>query len=151
MEENFEYYMGLALEEAEKSLALAEVPVGAVVVCEGEVVGAAFNTRETDKNAVRHAEVMAISRACERLGGWRLHKCELYVTLEPCPMCAGTAINARLGRVVYGAKDAKAGAMGSVFSVNAYPLNHKVAMTVGVLERECREILQRFFEEKRRK
>jgi tRNA(adenine34) deaminase len=145
MEEKFEYYMDLALEEAKKSLELAEVPVGAVVVCEGEVVGAAFNTRETDKNAVRHAEVMSISRACERLGGWRLHKCELYVTLEPCPMCAGAIVNSRIKKVVYGAKDPKAGAFGTVLNLNDFPLNHKPEIVSGVKECECSALLSDFF------
>ena len=134
MEENFEYYMSLALGEAEKSLELAEVPVGA-----------AFNTRETDKNAIRHAEVMAISRACERLGGWRLHKCELYVTLEPCPMCAGAIVNSRIKRVVYGAKDPKAGAFGTVLNLNDFPLNHKPEIVSGVKECECSALLSDFF------
>ena len=144
-EETFEYYMGLALEEAKKSLALAEVPVGAVVVCEGEVVASAYNTRETDKNAIKHAEVTAISRACERLGGWRLHKCELYVTLEPCPMCAGTIVNSRIKRVVYGAKDPKAGAFGTVLDLNSFPLNHKPEIFSGVREEECASLLSDFF------
>lgn len=145
MDENLEYYMGLALCEAEKSLGLAEVPVGAVVVCEGEVVGAAFNTRETEKNAIRHAEVTAISRACERLGGWRLHKCELYVTLEPCPMCAGAIVNSRIKRVIYGAKDTKAGAFGTVLNLNDFPLNHKPEIISGVRECECAALLSDFF------
>ena len=144
-EESFEYYMGLALEEAKKSLALAEVPVGAVVVCEGEVVAAAYNTRETDKNAIKHAEVEAISRACQRLGGWRLHKCELYVTLEPCPMCAGAIVNSRIKRVVYGARDPKAGAFGTVLDLNSFPLNHKPEIISGVREQECASLLSDFF------
>ena len=148
-EESFEYYMGLALEEAKKSLALAEVPVGAVVVCEGEVVAAAYNTRETDKNAIKHAEVEAISRACQRLGGWRLHKCELYVTLEPCPMCAGALVNSRIDRVVYGAKDMLAGCCGSVINFNSYPFNHSFSIEGGVCEDECRALLQEFFNKKR--
>ncbi len=138
-------YMRLAIEEAKKSLAIEEVPVGAVVVCEGEVVAAAFNTRETEKNAIRHAEVTAISRACERLGGWRLHKCELYVTLEPCPMCAGAIVNSRIKRVVYGAKDTKAGAFGTVLDLNAFPLNHKPEIVSGVCEEECAALLSDFF------
>ncbi len=138
-------FMRLAIEEAKKSLAIEEVPVGAVVVCEGEVVSAAFNTRETEKNAIRHAEVTAISRACERLGGWRLHKCELYVTLEPCPMCAGAIVNSRIKRVVYGARDTKAGAFGTVLDLNAFPLNHKPEIVQGVCEEECAALLSDFF------
>lgn len=146
-----ERFMKEALVEAEQAFALGEVPVGAVVVKDGKIIARGHNRRETDRVATAHAELLAMEEACRALGSWRLSDCTLYVTLEPCPMCAGTAINARVGRVVYGAKDAKAGAMGSVFSVNAYPLNHKVDLTVGVLEAECREILRRFFEEKRKK
>ena len=144
-ENNFEFYMEAALEEAKKSLELAEVPVGAVVVCEGEIVAAAYNTRETDKNAIKHAEVEAISRACQRLGGWRLHKCELYVTLEPCPMCAGAIVNSRIKRVVFGAKDPKAGAFGTVLDLNSFPLNHKPEVVSGVRECECAALLSDFF------
>ena len=146
-----EQFMKEALVEAEQAFALGEVPVGAVVVKDGKIIARGHNRRETDRVATAHAELLAMEEACRALGSWRLSDCTLYVTLEPCPMCAGTAVNARVGRVVYGAKDAKAGAMGSVFSVNAYPLNHKVDLTVGVLEAECREILQRFFEGKRKK
>ena len=146
-----ERFMKEALVEAEQAFALGEVPVGAVVVKDGKIIARGHNRRETDRVATAHAELLAMEEACRVLGSWRLSDCTLYVTLEPCPMCAGTAVNARVGRVVYGAKDAKAGAMGSVFSVNAYPLNHKVDLTVGVLEAECREILQRFFEGKRKK
>ena len=106
--------MGLALEEAAKAAALGEVPVGAVVARHGEVVATAHNTRETEKNALHHAELLAIDAACKALGGWRLWECELFVTLEPCPMCAGGIINSRLRRVVYGAADTKAGCCGSV-------------------------------------
>lgn len=146
-----ERFMKEALVEAEQAFALGEVPVGAVVVKDGKIIARGHNRRETDRVATAHAELLAMEEACRALGSWRLSECTLYVTLEPCPMCAGTAVNARVGRVVYGAKDAKAGAMGSVFSVNAYPLNHKVDLTVGVLEAECREILRRFFEGKRKK
>ena len=146
-----ERFMAEALAEAERAFLMGEVPVGAVVVKDGHIIARGYNRRETDRMATAHAELLAMEEACRALGSWRLSDCTLYVTLEPCPMCAGAAINARVGRVVYGAKDAKAGAMGSVFSVNAYPLNHKVELTVGVLEMECREILQRFFEDKRRR
>lgn len=146
-----ERFMKEALVEAEQAFALGEVPVGAVVVKDGKIIARGHNRRECDHLATAHAELLAMEEACRALDSWRLSDCTLYVTLEPCPMCAGTAVNARMGRVVYGAKDAKAGAMGSVFSVNAYPLNHKVDLTVGVLEAECREILRRFFEEKRKK
>ncbi len=146
-----EQFMAEALAQAERAFLMGEVPVGAVVVKDGQIIARGYNRRETDRMATAHAELLAMEEACRVLGSWRLSDCTLYVTLEPCPMCAGVAINARVGRVVYGAKDAKAGAMGSVFSVNAYPFNHKVDLTVGVLETECREILQRFFEEKRKR
>ena len=116
--------MGLALEEAAKAAALGEVPVGAVVARHGEVVATAHNTRETEKNALHHAELLAIDAACKALGGWRLWECELFVTLEPCPMCAGGIINSRLRRVVYGAADTKAGYCGSVTDLFALPFNH---------------------------
>ena len=101
--------MGAALDEARKAAALGEVPVGAVVAKDGEIVAAAHNTRETEKNALHHAELLAIDAACKKLGGWRLWQCELFVTLEPCPMCSGAIINSRIKRVVYGAADVKAG------------------------------------------
>lgn len=141
----YEYFMGLALEEAKKSLELCEVPVGAVVVMDGEVISSAYNTRETDKNALFHAEVKAISAACEKLHGWRLHKCDLYVTLEPCPMCAGTIVNSRIKRVIFGAKNPKAGAFGSVLDLNAYPLNHKPEIISGIMEEEVSSLLSDFF------
>jgi tRNA(adenine34) deaminase len=148
-QETIDHFMGLAIEEAKKSLALVEVPVGAIVVCEGKVVSAAYNTRETDKNAVNHAELLAISAACKKLGGWRLHKCDLYVTLEPCPMCAGAIINSCIKRVIFGAKDPKSGAFGSVIDLNAYPFNHKPEIICGVREEECASLLSDFFRELR--
>ena len=146
-----EKYMRMALEEAEAAAAHGDVPVGAVVVRDGEVVGRAHNRRELDHVATAHAELLAMEQACRAIGSWRLSECTLYVTLEPCPMCAGTAVNARVGRVVYGAKDAKAGAMGSVLNVNAYPLNHKPTIESGVLAKECADCLKIFFESKRKK
>lgn len=141
--------MGAALAEAEKAAALGEVPVGAVVARRGEIVAAAHNTRETERNAVHHAELLAIDRACKALGGWRLWECELFVTLEPCPMCAGAIVNARLQRVTYGARDPKNGAVGSVFSMFSLPLTHKPEAVGGVLEKECAEALTSFFKELR--
>jgi tRNA(adenine34) deaminase len=140
-----------ALAEARLALKTGDVPVGAVVVKDGAIIARAHNRREADRVATAHAELLAIEEACRVTGSWRLSDCTLYVTLEPCPMCAGTAVNARIGRVVYGAKDAKAGAMGSVLSINAYPLNHKAQVTAGVLETECAGILSEFFEKKRKK
>jgi len=138
-------FMKRALELADIAASLGEVPVGAVAVCDGEIVGEGYNRREVDKNALAHAEIMAIDAACKRLGGWRLHKCELYVTLEPCTMCAGAIVNSRIKRVIIGARDAKAGAMGSVLNVNFYPLNHKPETVFGVCETEARQQLQSFF------
>lgn len=145
-----EVYMREALIEAEQALGLGEVPVGAVVVKDGHIIARGHNQKETDRVATAHAELLALERACRELNSWRLSDCTLYVTLEPCPMCAGAIVNARVGRVVYATKDAKAGAMGSVLDMNAYPLNHKPQMTVGVLCEPCSDILHGFFEDKRR-
>lgn len=146
-----EKFMTEALAEARRARELGEVPVGAVVVKDDSIIARGYNRRETDGVATAHAELLAMEAACRELGRWRLNDCTLYVTLEPCPMCAGTAINARMGRVVYGAKDAKAGAMGSVLSINSYPLNHKIEIISGVLEKECAGVLSDFFEKKRKK
>ncbi len=143
-------YMKEALAEAKKAAQTGEVPVGAVIVKDGEIIARAHNLRETEKNALCHAEIMAINEACKKLGGWRLSSCELYVTLEPCPMCAGAIVNSRIKRVVYGAKDAKAGAMGSVMNFNFYPLNHKPEIVSGVMADECAKTLTAFFTLKRR-
>ncbi len=138
-------FMKLALELAAQAAALGEVPVGAVVTCDGEVVGTGFNRRETGKNALAHAELEAIDAACRKLGGWRLHRCDLYVTLEPCPMCSGAIVNARIRRLVYGASDPKAGCFGSVCDFNALPFNHKPEVTGGVMAEECAAALSDFF------
>ena len=134
-----------ALSLAKEAAKLGEVPVGAVAVWEGEIVGRGMNLRESDKNALRHAEISAIDEACKNLGGWRLWKCDLYVTLEPCPMCAGAIINSRIKRVIYGAKDPKNGSCGSVVNLFELPYNHKPELTGGVLEKECSELLSEFF------
>ena len=148
---NDELYMALALREAEKAARIGETPIGAVIVCDGKVISRAHNARETDKNALYHAEIRAIYRACRALGGWRLHRATLYVTLEPCPMCAGAIVNARVARVVCGAKDPRAGAFGSVLQLNNYPLNHKPQLDFGVCEAECRELMTAFFASLRQK
>lgn len=140
-----EQFMSLALAEAELALTEGETPVGAVIVRRGEVVASARNSRERDKNALRHAELTAIDAACAALGGWRLADCELYVTLEPCPMCAGGIINSRIARVVYGASDPKAGCAHSVIDLFELPFNHKPIVKGGVLAPECGELLSRFF------
>lgn len=146
-----EDYMREALSLAKKAFELGEVPVGAVAVWEGEIVGRGMNLRETDKNALRHAEIMAIEEACKKLGGWRLWKCDLYVTLEPCPMCTGAIINSRIKRVVYGASDPKAGSCGSLVNLFDLPYNHKPEVTKGVLEDECSALLSEFFAKLREK
>lgn len=137
--------MGAALAEAEKAAALGEVPVGAVVARHGEIVAAAHNTRETEKNAVHHAELLAIDAACRALGGWRLWECDLFVTLEPCPMCAGAILNSRIRRVVYGAADPKAGCCGSVTDLFALPFNHHPAVERGLRAEEASALLADFF------
>ena len=139
------YFMGLALDLAKQAAALGEVPVGAVVVRGGEVVGRGYNRRESGKNALAHAELAAIDEACRTLGGWRLWQCDLYVTLEPCPMCTGAIINSRIVRVVYGASDPKAGCCGSVIDLTALPFNHKPQLVGGVRAEECAALLSNFF------
>lgn len=146
---NDEEYMGLALAEARKAYELGEVPIGAVVVKDGEVIATAYNLRETGHDATAHAEVLAIRRACEKIGHWRLTGATLYVTIEPCPMCAGALVNSRIDRVVYGAKDMIAGCCGSVINFNSYPFNHSFSIEGGVCEDECRALLQEFFNKKR--
>lgn len=140
-----EQFMYRALKLAQEAALEGEVPVGAVVVQNGRIVGEGRNRREKSRNALSHAELEAIDAACKTLGGWRLWQCDLYVTLEPCPMCAGAIINARLRRVIYGAADPKAGSFGSVIDFNTLPYNHKPALTVGVLQKECACALSDFF------
>lgn len=141
------YYMKKALELAEIAAETGEVPVGAVVVKKstGEIVGKGYNKRETDKLSTAHAEIIAIENASKYLGGWRLIDCELYVTLEPCPMCAGAIINSRIERVIFGAKDLKAGSCGSVVNLFELPYNHKPELTCSVMAQECSEVLSDFF------
>ena len=143
-----EKYMLLALEKARKAESEDEVPVGAVIVRNGEVIASAYNTREYGKNALYHAEIKAIDEACKKLGGWRLVGCTMYVTLEPCPKCAGAIINARIERVVYGAPDHKAGAFGTMINLTDYPL-YKPEIVSGVLKDDCAKILSDFFKKKR--
>ena len=143
-------FMKIALNAAEEAAERGEVPVGAVIVRYGtDIVSVESNLRETGKNALYHAEVRAIDSACKALGGWRLPQCTLYVTLEPCPMCAGAIINSRIDRVVFGAYDKRAGAMGSVLDINSYGLNHRCEVEGGVLEGEAVTLLRDFFKKKR--
>ncbi len=127
------------------------MPIGCVIVQDGEIVGRGRNRRELGKNALAHAEIEAIADACKTLGGWRLWQATLYVTLEPCPMCAGAIINARIPRVVFGARDAKAGSVGSIVDLFSLPYNHKPEVCSGVLEADCSAILKDFFRTLREK
>jgi len=146
-----EDFMREALAEAEKAFALGEVPIGAVVVRDGEVISRAHNLRESTHDATAHAEILAIRQAGQRLGGWRLTGCTLYVTIEPCPMCAGALVQSRISHLVYGAPDPKAWADLSLLSVVQNPgLNHRLAVTGGVLAEECGALMKRFFRARRK-
>lgn len=143
-------FMRMALELAREAEALDEVPVGAVVVRGGEVIAKGYNSRETTKCATHHAEIVAIEEACRALGGWRLIGATLYVTMEPCAMCAGAIINSRISRVVYGTRDVRFGAFGSLIDLVGVPFNHTPQVVGGVLEEECRDILREYFRKKRK-
>ena len=151
MKQEDAFYMRAALAEAAQVYALGEVPIGAVLVDEaGEIVARGHNLRERDHDATAHAEMIAIRAACERLGRWRLSGLTLYVTIEPCPMCAGAIVMSRMDRVVYGGTDYKAGACESLFNIPGHPaLNHHPEVTAGVLAEECADIMKRFFRERR--
>ncbi len=144
------YFMNMALEEAKKARELQEVPIGAVVVLDGEVIAKGYNLRETKQSSVAHAELLAIMEACNVLGTWRLEEATLYVTLEPCPMCAGAIMNSRIKRVVFGAYDPKAGCAGTFMNLlQDERFNHQSEVTSGVLHEECGGILTAFFKELR--
>ena len=143
--DDFEF-MGEALELARQSAAEGEVPVGCVIVRKGKIVGRGRNRREQIRNALSHAEIEAINDACRNLGGWRLWECTLYVTLEPCPMCAGAIVNARIPRVVYGASDAKCGACGSVCDIFSMDFNHHPKVETGLREEEAAALMTEFFQ-----
>ena len=146
------YFMGEALRQALRAYEAEEVPVGAVVVREGRIIARGFNQVELLKDATAHAEMLAITAAEEAVGDWRLNDCTLYVTKEPCPMCAGAIVHVRFGRVVFGASDPKGGAVGSALNLLQFPgLNHKAEITRGVREEECRQLLLNFFNEQRAK
>ncbi|SDZ35895.1 tRNA adenosine(34) deaminase TadA [Thermoactinomyces sp. DSM 45892] len=141
-----EFYMKLAIEEARKAEEIDEVPIGAVVVLQGEVVGRGYNVREKDQDPTAHAEMIAIQEAAERLGSWRLIDCDLYVTLEPCPMCAGAIIQSRIRRVIFGTLDPKAGCAGSLMNLlQDTRFNHQTEIQSGVLQQECSDLLTQFF------
>ena len=148
-EKSRSYYMRAALRYAEKASKDGEVPVGAVIVYAGHIIAGGRNRREKGKNALYHAEMEAIDKACRKLGGWRLFDCDLYVTLEPCPMCAGAIINSRIRNVYIGARDEKAGCFGSVADMNTFAFNHKPTVQSGICGNECAEILKKFFLELR--
>ena len=138
-------FMLAALAEAEIAFSKGEVPVGAVIVKDGKIIALGHNMREQKQNALSHAEMEAINNACKTLGSWRLDGCEMYVTLEPCPMCTGAIINSRISTLIFGAYDIKAGSVDSVINLCDYPYNHKVEIYGGIMEDRCQEILQKFF------
>lgn len=146
------YFMQLAIEEAKKAEAIQEVPIGAVIVLDGEVISVAHNLRETEQRSIAHAELLAIDEACKKLGTWRLEDATLYVTLEPCPMCAGGIVLSRIKRVVYGANDPKGGCAGTLMNLlTDERFNHQCEVVAGVLEEECGTLLTIFFRELRKK
>ena len=139
-----------ALKQAKKAYALGEVPIGCVIVHEGKIIGRGYNRRNTDKNTLAHAEITAINKASKKIGDWRLEECTLYVTLEPCQMCAGAIVQARIPEVVMGCMNPKAGCAGSILNILDIPeFNHQVSVTRGVLEQECSDMLKLFFTELR--
>lgn len=141
-----EYYMKEAIKQAEKAAAIGEAPIGCVIVCEGRVVARGYNRRTTDKNTLAHAELQAIRRASRKLGDWRLEGCTMYVTLEPCQMCAGALVQARMTEVVIGCMNPKAGCAGSILNLLEMPeFNHQVKVVRGVMEEECAALLKDFF------
>lgn len=144
-----EQCMRRALELAQQAASEGEVPVGAVLTKDSEIIAEGRNRRESGKNALCHAELEAINGGCKALGGWRLWQCTLYVTLEPCPMCAGAIINARIPRLVFGASDAKAGSCGSVVNLFSLPYNHHPQIEQGLLQKECAAVLKQFFKDLR--
>ena len=138
-----------ALKCAQKAYEIDDVPVGCVIVHEGKVIASGYNRRENDKNALKHAEITAINRACRKLGGWRLIECDMYVTLEPCTMCGGAIMNSRIKNVYVGLRDPKSGAFGSVCDLSAMGLNHKVNVEFGYEEEKCYELLHGYFQKLR--
>ena len=143
--------MKAALTEAKKAYMIAEVPVGAVIVYNNKIIARGHNTRETNQSVLGHAEINAIKKASKKIGSWRLEDCDIYVTLEPCPMCSGAIIQSRIKNLYFGAYDLKGGACGSVLNLFEHPFNHKVNVTGGVMEMECSRIIKDFFKEKKKK
>lgn len=147
-----EKYMRAALKQARKAIELGEVPIGCVIVYEGRIIGRGYNRRNTDKSVLCHAEITAIKKACKKMGDWRLEDCTMYVTLEPCQMCAGAIVQSRIPRVVMGALSPKAGSAGTVINILENPdFNHQVELSKGILEKECSAILKEFFTELRKR
>ena len=147
-----EKFMREAIKQAQKAAAIGETPIGAVIVHDGKIIARGYNKRETKKNALLHAEIIAIDQACRKLGGWRLPRCDMYVTLEPCPMCSGAIINARIDNVYFGAFDKKSGCAGSAAKLFEKGIfNHDVNVTGGIMDKECAQILSDFFKELREK
>ena len=144
------HFMNEALKQAEKAAALGEIPIGAVIVKDGKIIARGYNKRETKKNALLHAEIVAIDKACKKLGGWRLPGCSIYVTLEPCPMCMGAIISSRIEKLYFGAYDQKSGACGSVCDISK-TLPHNVDFEGGVMESECKAVIKAFFKDLRNK
>ena len=144
-------FMKAALTEAKKAYMIAEVPVGAVIVYNNKIIARGHNTRETNQSVLGHAEINAIKKASKKIGSWRLEDCDIYVTLEPCPMCSGAIIQSRIKNLYFGAYDLKGGACGSVLNLFEHPFNHKVNVTGGVMEMECSRIIKDFFKELRQK
>ncbi len=150
MLDNHEYYMKMALREAKKAYKLGEVPIGCVIVYEDKIIGRGYNRRNTDKNTLAHAEITAIKKASKVIGDWRLEDCTLYVTLEPCQMCSGAIVQARIPNVVMGCMNPKAGCAGSILNILDMPqFNHQVHTISGILEEECSQMLTTFFKELR--
>ena len=147
-----EKYMKEALKQAKKAYAIEEVPIGCVIVHEEKIIARAYNKRNTKKSTLAHAELLAIEKACKKLGDWRLEECTMYITLEPCQMCAGAIVQARIPRVVIGTHNKKAGCAGSILNLlQMKEFNHQVELTSGVLEEECSEMMKQFFREMRKK
>ncbi len=146
---DYKKYMKSALKEAEKALNKDEVPVGCVIVKENKIIARGYDKRETLKDPTAHAEIIAIRKASKKMGDWRLEDCDLYVTLEPCPMCLGAAISARIKRIIYGAENPKSGAINTVINLLESKWNHKIKVISGILKDECSEILKTYFKNKR--
>ena len=149
MQKSNEYYMKAAIRRAKTAAKYDEIPAGAVIVHKGKIISGGRNRRETAKCALCHAEISAIESACKKLSGWRLFECDMYVTLEPCPMCAGAIINSRIKNLYIGTSDPKAGSFGSVINFNDLPYNHKPELHFGICEQECSDLLKSFFRDLR--